>query len=141
SGDFEGWYQVIVFGCVRCDGVVPLALDRSLAAIDLLGEVGKRIQPILITVDPEETPDILSVEIPKLHPRLIGLTGPAEELAAARRLYRVEAEYVGKNINGKSVYSAHSFVYLVGPEGEFLTLLPPVFESPVLAEKMKPYIS
>ena len=140
SADFAGRYQIIFFGYARCDAICPVALQNALDAIDILGSEGDRIQPLLITVDPEETPEVLAVEIPRLHPKLIGLTGSAEELSEVRSLYKVNAELVGRDIKGESVFSHGSYLYLLGPDGEFLTLFPPILSGEILAEKLKVYL-
>ena len=139
--DFEGQNPVLFFGFARCESICPVALRHMLEAVDLLGEAGADLQPILITIDPEnETPDVLADEVPKLHPRLLGLTGSSEEIAAVRKLFRVEAELVGTNIKGNPVFAHGSFVYLMDKDGSFLTLLPPILDGPTMAEKIRPYL-
>ena len=139
--DFEGQYPIIFFGYARCESICPVALRHMLEAVDLLGDDGSGLRPILITVDPDnETPDVLAEEVPKLHPRLVGLTGSASEITAVRKSFGVESELVGTSIKGDPVFAHGSFLYLMGKDGEFLTLFPPILDGATMAEKIRPYL-
>ena len=48
---------------------------------------------------------------------------------------------MGTNIKGNKVFAHGSYVYLMDPEGDFLTLLPPILDAPTMAEKLKGYLS
>ncbi len=141
SAEFEGRFPIIFFGYARCESICPVALKHMIDAIDILGAEGERLVPLLITIDPEnETPEVLAEEVPRLHPRLIGLTGSPEEIAAVRNSFRVDVERVGTNLKGNPVFAHGSFVYLMGPDGSFLTLFPPILNGDVLAEKLRAYL-
>lgn len=142
SGDFEGAYPLIFFGYAQCKSICPVALRTMLDAVDLLTEDGKRLQPILITVDPEgEPPEVLRPAVEKLHPRLLGLTGTSQQIADVQKAFSVKSELVGYNLKGKAVFAHGSYVYLMGPDGSFLTLLPPILDAPTMAAKLKAYLS
>jgi protein SCO1/2 len=142
SGDFEGAYPLIFFGYAQCESICPVALRTMLDAVDLLTEDGKRLQPILITVDPEgEPPEVLRPAVEKLHPRLLGLTGTSQQIADVQKAFSVKSELVGYNLKGKAVLAHGSYIYLMGPDGNFLTLLPPILDAPTMAAKLKAYLS
>ncbi len=110
-------------------------------ALDLLGETGAAVAPVLITVDPErDTPANLGPAVAKIHPRLIGLTGSPEQLAAARRAYKVGAEATGTDLAGGALYQHGTFIYLLGPDGKFLSLFPPVMPPAALAAAIARYL-
>ena len=141
SAEFEGGFPIIFFGYARCESICPVALKHMIDAIDILGTEGERLVPLLITVDPEnETPEVLAEEVPKLHPRLIGLTGSLQEIAAVRKSFRVDVERVGTGLKGNPVFAHGSFLYLMGPDGSFLTLFPPILNGEALADKLRPYL-
>jgi protein SCO1/2 len=75
-----------------------------------------------------------------VHPRLIGLTGTREELVGAAKAYRVESKEVGTSWKGETVISHGSYIYLMGPDGRFATLLPPVLDSASMAETIREYL-
>src|SRR5258706_6087346 len=59
--DFRGRFMLIYFGFTYCPDVCPSALQLMSAALDELGSKGDRIQPLLITVDPErDSPELLA---------------------------------------------------------------------------------
>jgi len=141
SGDFDGAYQLIFFGYAHCDSICPVALRTMLDASDRLTAAGHKVQPILITVDPEgEPPAVLRAAVEALHPRLLGLTGTKAEIAAVEKAFHVNSELVGSNIKGETVFAHGSYVYLMAPDGHFLTLLPPILDAATMAEKFKAYM-
>ena len=142
SGDFEGAYPLIFFGYARCESICPVALRTMLEAVDLMAEDGRRIQPVLITIDPEgEPPEVLKPAVEDIHPRLLGLTGTKDQIAAVQKSFHVNSELVGTNIKGNKVFAHGSYVYLMDPKGDFLTLLPPILDAATMAEKLKGYLS
>lgn len=139
--DFRGSYLLVFFGYANCDRICPVGLTRMVEAIKLLGADGARIQPLLITVDPaRDTVEALAAHVPKVHPRLIGLTGTPTQLAAAAKAYRVETEQVGTSWKGEPVFAHGSYIYLMGPDGRFATLLPPVLDAAAMAETIRKYL-
>ena len=139
--DFRGSYLLVFFGYANCERICPVGLKRMVEALDLLGEAAARVQPLLITVDPaRDTVEALAAYVPQVHPRLIGLTGTPAQLAAAAKAYRVEAAQVGTSWKGEPVFAHGSYVYLMGPDGRFATLLPPVLDSETMAETIRKYL-
>jgi protein SCO1/2 len=139
--DFRGSYLLVFFGYASCENICPVALGSMAAALDLLGPAGEGIQPLLITVDPA-TDDIaaLAAYVPKVHPRLVGLTGGAEALQATAKAYHVESRKVGTAWDGGPIFSHGSYVYLMGRDGGFLTLLPPVMDAQTMAKTIQRYL-
>ncbi|MFQ5564886.1 MAG: SCO family protein [Paracoccaceae bacterium] len=88
--DFLGSYMLVYFGYTHCPDVCPIDLQVMTEAIDLMGEQGAGVQPVFITVDPgRDTVAVMADYVAAFHPRLIGLTGTPEQVAAAWRTYRV----------------------------------------------------
>ncbi len=139
--DFRGRFLLLFFGYANCASVCPIALRHMTEALDLLGEKGGVVAPVLITVDPErDTVANLGLALAKIHPRLIGLTGTPAQLAAARRAYQLGAKATGKDLNGGALYEHGSFIYLMGPDGKFLSLFPPVIPPAALAAAIARYL-
>jgi cytochrome oxidase Cu insertion factor (SCO1/SenC/PrrC family) len=120
--DFLGNYMLVFFGYTYCPDVCPTELQVMSAALESMGPKADRIQPIFITIDPErDTPAVMKQYVGNFYPRLVGLTGSAEEVAAAAKAYRV---YYGK-VESKSgaadyLMDHSSIVYLMDPNGTFL---------------------
>lgn len=139
--DFKGRPTAIFFGYANCEAICSVALPRLAAALDLLGEDGADIQPLLITVDPvRDTPATMKAKLPDYHDRLTGLTGSEEALAAARNSFQVEAKVVAEDPTSGPIYAHGSFIYLLGPDLELLTLMPPVLTPERMAELMRGYL-
>ena len=139
--DFRGRYLLVFFGYVNCRGICPVGLRTMTDATDLLGQRAERVQPVLITVDPEyDTPEVLAAQVPKIHPRLIGLTGTPNALAEVRRAYKVDARPLARSREGTTIFSHGTFVYLMGPDGALLAVLPPIMDSKTMAETIGRYL-
>jgi protein SCO1/2 len=111
-------------------------------AVDLLGEQGEQVQPILITVDPKnDTPKILAAYLPTVHPRLVGLTGKPVAIEAAMKSYKVNAKPMGQSWKGTPVISHGSYIYLMGPDGALLSILPPVLSAEAMAGIIARYLT
>ncbi|MEX0958066.1 MAG: SCO family protein [Burkholderiales bacterium] len=116
--DFRGQVTVVFFGFTHCPDVCPITLAELAAALDKLGEDAKRVQVLLITVDPaRDTPEVLRGYVTAFHPSFVGLTGSAEQIASVAREFKV----IYQRVDGSSPetysmdHSAGSFVF--DPEG------------------------
>ena len=140
--DFRGRFLLLFFGYANCPGVCPIGLRALTEAFDLLGAKQGAVLPVLITVDPErDTVASLGPALAKIHPRLIGLTGTPEQLAAARRAYQVGAKATGRDLAGGALFEHGTFIYLMGPDGKFLSLFPPVIDPAALAAAIARYMT
>jgi protein SCO1/2 len=120
---FRGRYMLIYFGYGYCPDVCPTELANMAAALDALGEKAKDVQPLFITVDPErDTPEFLADYVANFHPRLIGLTGTPDQIKAAAKAYKVYYAKAKKPGDADYLMDHTSFVYLMGPDGRFLSL-------------------
>jgi protein SCO1/2 len=139
--DYRGAYLLVFFGYASCENICPVALGSMAGALELLGPAGEEIQPLLITVDPAiDDVEALAAYVPKVHPRLVGLTGSAEALQATAKAYHVESRKVGTAWDGGPIFSHGSYVYLMGRDGQFLTLLPPVMDAQTMATTIRRYL-
>lgn len=139
--DPEGQHQLLFFGYASCEAICDVALPRMAETVDLLEEDGTIVRPVFITVDPaNDTPAVLKEATQALHPRMIGLTGSPEAVEAARQAFQVEASQVSRDIKGRPIYAHGSFIYLLAPDGEVLTLLPPVLGPDRMAEIVQKYL-
>jgi len=139
--DFLGRYMLVYFGYADCPGICPTALKAMADALNELGDDSARVAPILITVDPQhDTPENLAPAVAKIHPRMIGLTGTAENLAATAAAYGVESKPVGKSRDGIDMFSHGSLVYLMGPDGKLLTIFPPIIDGSAMAAALRGYM-
>lgn len=122
DADYRGQYMLVFFGYTYCPDVCPTALTTMAAAMERLPpEAEKRVTPLFISVDYErDTPEALKAYVSNFHPRAVGLTGSKEQVEAAAKAYRV---YYAKAEQKDAPYlmDHSSIVYLMGPDGKFLT--------------------
>ena len=139
--DFRGRHMLVFFGYATCDGICPVGLKRMADALDAMGPDAAKIQPVFITVDPErDTAAKLKAYLPKLHPRLIGLTGKKTALRAAAKSYNVPSKVLAVAPDGSPTISHGAYIYLMRPDGKFATLFPPVMGSDAIAATLRRYL-
>jgi protein SCO1 len=124
--DFLGHYTLIFFGFTNCPDICPSGLQVMTAALEKLGPKADAVTPVFITFDgARDTPEKLAAYLKSFHPRLIGLTGTEEELAAVIKSYRVYVQKVADDKNPSSYTFDHAAIfYLLGKDGVFLAPIP-----------------
>ena len=122
EADFAGQYMLIYFGFTFCPDVCPTELQVMSAALDILGDDGRNVTPVLISIDPErDSVEAMAQYVVNFHPRLVGLTGTPEQVAAAASAYRVYYQKVADDSSAATYTMDHSsVVYLMGPDGAFI---------------------
>lgn len=141
QADYAGGFMLVYFGFTYCPDVCPTELGTMAAAIDLLEEQGAQVTPVLITIDPErDTPEALSDYVARFHPRLVGLTGSAEQIAAAARAYRVFYAKVNRPEMSQYLMDHSSFIYLSGPDGRVRALFRPETTPEAIAQSVRAHL-
>ncbi len=121
--NFKGQYKLIYFGFTYCPAICPTELQKISKAMGLLGDQAEIIQPIFITIDPErDTPEVMGQYVDLFHPKLVGLTGTPDEIAAVMKNYRVFANKVLDKANNDYTMDHSSFIYLVDTQDKLIGL-------------------
>jgi cytochrome oxidase Cu insertion factor (SCO1/SenC/PrrC family) len=120
--DFLGRHMLAFFGYTYCPDICPTELQVMMAALDTLGPMAEKIQPVFISIDPDrDTPDVLKAYVENFGPRLMGLTGTPEEIATVAKAYRVHYAKAANAASPESYLMDHtSIIYLMGPDGRFV---------------------
>jgi protein SCO1/2 len=131
---FPGKFLLLFFGYTNCPDDCPTVMYKISLALSEMGAPAGRLQAIFITIDPKrDTPEIASRYATLFSPDILGLSGTAAEVSAVERAYHV---YVGAP-DPKSGAIAHgTLLYLVGPDGGFITALPGDLSAAALATKL-----
>lgn len=110
---------MLYFGYSFCPDVCPVDVAVMAEAIDLLAGMGHVVTPVFITVDPaRDDPAALGQFVGAMHPAMIGLTGTADEIAAAAKAYKVFFAKAGPVDADTDYLMSHSnFFYLMTPGG------------------------
>ncbi|KAK2519396.1 hypothetical protein Q9966_014022 [Columba livia] len=122
-GDFRGRWVLLYFGFTHCPDVCPEELEKLGRAAELLERdpALPPLQPLFVTLDPErDDAAALARYVRDFHPRLLGLTGGAEEVRAAARAYGVYAAAGPRDEDGDYIVDHSVFIYLLGPDGLLL---------------------
>src|SRR5688572_19567666 len=129
--DFSGKYRLIYFGYTFCPDICPTDLQKIGAGLSRFeasdAARAARVQPIFITVDPaRDTPEVLRRYVANFHPRLIGLTGTEQEIAAVAREYRVAYSRAQPPAGQPDAYLVDHLriTVLYGPRGEPIAIVP-----------------
>lgn len=124
--DFAGRPMLIYFGFTYCPDVCPTELGTIAAALDAMGPAGERVTPVFISIDPErDTPEAMADYVSRFHPRMVGLTGSAEQVAQVARAYRVYYAKVQPRDTTAYLMDHSSFIYFVGPDSRVRSLFRP----------------
>jgi protein SCO1/2 len=140
--DFRGKYMLIFFGYTYCPDVCPSELQVMSAALDQMGPEADKIQPIFITIDPaRDTPDTLKIYVSNFSPRMVGLTGSGEDIAAVAKAYRIYYAKANGQENQKDYLMDHTTnLSLMGPDGKFVKHFTYGTDAKALAEALRQFI-
>jgi protein SCO1/2 len=141
QADFADRSLLVYFGFTFCPDVCPTELGTIAAAVDLLGPQGSLVTPVFISIDPErDTPEALADYVSRFHPRMVGLTGSPQQVAAAARAYRVFYAKVNRPEMSEYLMDHSSFIYLVGVDGRVRALFRPETSPEAMAQSMRAHL-
>jgi protein SCO1 len=127
--DYVGQYRIVYFGYTFCPDVCPVDLRNLMLGMKALEakdrELARQIQPLFFTTDPDrDTPAVLTEYTNAFHPRLIGLTGSAAQVATNQKTFAVFAAKGEARPNGGYLIDHSRVAYLFGKNGEPIAILP-----------------
>jgi protein SCO1 len=113
SSALLGAPYAIFFGFTNCPDVCPATLLETSNNLERLGADGDRLKVVFVTIDPErDTPNQLHAYLSSFDPRIIGLSGSEQQIAAAVK--RWDAFYNKLPESDGSYTIVHSaYVYLM----------------------------
>ena len=80
------------------------------------------LQPIFITIDPQrDTPEVMGEYTQSFDPRIVGLTGTAQQIDAVSNAYGAYFVMRKTGPGAQDYLMDHSiYIYLMSPQGEFV---------------------
>ena len=79
----------------------------------------------------------MAMYVKSFHPRLVGLTGSPEEIAAVAKAYRVYFKRVADPKSSGGYTMDHSaIIYVMGPDGSFRTHFPYTVDANAMADRL-----
>lgn len=119
--DYAGKYRLIYFGFTYCPAICPTELSKITAALNGLGDAGKDILPIFITVDPErDAVEKMTNYVSLFHPSFIGLTGTKQQIEPTLKAYKIYAAKREDEAMSEYTMDHSSFIYFIAPDGRLL---------------------
>ena len=119
--DLKGHPFLVFFGFTHCPEVCPTALFDISEILSKLGPDADKVNALFVTVDPErDTPAALKDYLASFNPRLIGVGGDADALAAVAKAYRVYYKKVPLK-DGDYTMDHTAIVYLMDKNGTFVS--------------------
>jgi protein SCO1 len=121
--DYLGKPTLVFFGFTFCPDVCPTALLELSNLLKGLGPAADRLNVLFITVDPDrDTPQQLALYLSSFDPRITGLTGASENIAAAIKGYRVYARKVPLDGGGYTMDHTAT-IYMMNSMGQFVDVM------------------
>ena len=123
--DFRGKWMLVYFGYTNCPDMCPTTLADVAQVLGILGPLSAKLQPVFVSIDPErDTPAAMGKFTAEFDPRIIGLTGRPEDIAAIAKEYRVFYKKMPGPAPDIYAMEHSSYIYVMGPDGRYVTLLP-----------------
>jgi len=116
---FVGRPSLLFFGYTHCPDVCPTTMGEMQGWFASLGDEGKALQGVFVTVDPaRDTPEILGDYVSFVSDCILALSGPQTEIDKVVRDWGAVAEKV-PNADGSYLMNHTASVFLVNSKGEF----------------------
>lgn len=116
--DYRGKVVMLFFGYTNCPDECPTTLAKMAQAVDRLGEDGKRVQGLFVTVDPaRDTPAVLARYVPAFHPSFVGLTADVATIKATAKDFKILAETQKPNEQGFYTVDHSSGIFVFDTQG------------------------
>ena len=136
---FRGKWLLIYFGYTYCPDACPTTLNDIADALAQLGPLADKVQPIFISVDPKrDTPEVIGRYVKAFDPRIVGLTGTADQIASVAREFHVYYA-VHRTGNGPNDYAMDhsSIIYVMNSQGRYATTLSSEQKPDALASRLR----
>lgn len=143
EADFLGRHMLVFFGYTYCPDVCPTAMQSIGVSLDLLKKDAAKVHPLFISIDPErDTAEVLKSFLENFHPSITGLTGGPEQVKAVAKAYRVYYAKVKEEGAADDEYLMNhtAGIYLMGPDGKFITMFSHNATPEDMAAKIKKYL-
>uniref|UniRef100_A0A4W3JQL5 Synthesis of cytochrome C oxidase 2 n=1 Tax=Callorhinchus milii TaxID=7868 RepID=A0A4W3JQL5_CALMI len=123
TSDLRGQWALLYFGFTHCPDICPDELLKMTSVVEMLDRIPAlpRVQPVFITVDPErDGVEAMAKYVKDFHPRLLGLTGSAEQIRAVGQAYRVYYSVGPRDQDNDYIVDHTVIMYLLNPDGIFV---------------------
>ncbi len=142
ASDLRGRYLLVYFGYTHCPNVCPTTLLLMMNTLSELGNKVSNIQPVFITIDPaRDTPKITQEYASHFGETLLGLSGSPAAIQEAADHFKVYYSKIEDKSSALGYSMDHSgFIYLMGPDGRYITHFPASVSAQELRQGIQHYV-
>lgn len=116
---FEGHPSILFFGFTHCPEICPLTVYELTNWFEEMGSEADDIQAFFASVDPErDTPEVLADYLKPQSDRVVGITGPLEDMEAFQKGWRVYSKKVPLD-DGDYTMDHTALLYLLDRNGDY----------------------
>jgi len=129
--DFKGKVVMLFFGYTHCPDQCPTTMAEMAGVRSKLGEDGRRVQGLFVTVDPRrDTPQVLAQYVSAFDPSFLGLYG--DEATTERTVREFKGYYHANkpNENGSYTVDHSAQIYVFDPAGRLRLFIQPPEATP-----------
>lgn len=117
--DHDGEIRLLLFGFTHCPDFCPTALAEMTQVYEKLGDQGKGLRTLFVSVDPErDTPELLKAYLGSFQIPVTGLTGTVEEVSVVVDRYSSFFEKVPMESAALYTMDHSTRSYLIDAEGK-----------------------
>ncbi|MGO4389627.1 SCO family protein [Microvirga sp. 2YAF29] len=118
DADLKGKPFAVFFGFTHCPEVCPTTLYDLTQDLESLEKDSDKVRVAFITVDPaQDTPELMKTYLSSFDPRIVGLTGTDDEIAAVAKEYKIYYRKVPTDSGYTMDHSAT--IFLMDSKGDF----------------------
>jgi len=131
---YRGKWLLVYFGYTFCPNSCPTTLLEIATALKKLGPDAAKVQPLFITIDPRrDTPEVMQQYTQSFDPRIVGLSGTEQQIAAVAHEYGAYYVRHGTGPDARDYVMDHStYLYVMDPDGKFVS----AFDSGTAADRI-----
>ncbi|MFT3735947.1 MAG: SCO family protein [Rhodocyclaceae bacterium] len=116
--DFAGKVVVVFFGYTQCPDACPTSMALMADVTQRLGEDGKRVQTVFVTVDPErDTAELVGKYTAAFNPDFVALRGDETQTRAITKAFNAFFEKRGDIASGRYTVDHTAALYVFDPKG------------------------
>lgn len=137
--DLRGKVVLIYFGYTFCPDACPTNLAIMAAGFNQMSEEElERVQGVFISVDPDrDTLERLKQYTGYFHPRIIGVTGTADQVSGVARRYGASYQIGAATSAGGYLVDHSSYIHVVDRQGRLQFALPHAVAPELMVETVR----
>lgn len=136
--DYRRKVVMLFFGYTNCPDECPATLAKMAQAVDRLGSDGRRVQGLLVTVDPaRDTPQVLARFVTSFNPTFVGLSADAATIAATAKEFKVYYEARNPEASGVYLIDHQAGIFVFDTQGRLRLFMGPTLSVDAMVHDLR----